>query len=94
MVQYLYAAYSLGEPQVPEAYRDAVRNWQGVTPGIAKEEMGHLISVQHSLRLIGASPHMAHEDYPWNGLFYPFTFALAPLTLKACTATPCLSLDS
>src|SRR5437588_10535059 len=40
MVQYLYAAYSLGGPQVPPHFRDAVRNWQEVTLGIAKEEMG------------------------------------------------------
>ena len=83
MVQYLYAAYSLGGPQVPEMYRDAVRNWQEVILGIAKEEMGHLISVQNSLRLIGAPLHMEREDYPWDGPFYPFPFALEPLTLDS-----------
>ncbi|MCH8617720.1 ferritin-like protein [Undibacterium sp. TS12] len=83
MVQYLYAAYSLGGPQVPEVYRDVVRNWQEVILGIAKEEMGHLISVQNSLRLIGAPLHMEREDYPWDVPFYPFPFALEPLTLDS-----------
>ncbi|MFZ6654327.1 ferritin-like domain-containing protein [Undibacterium sp. TJN19] len=83
MVQYLYAAYSLGGPQVPEEFRDVVRNWQEVILGIAKEEMGHLISVQNSLRLIGAPLHMEREDYPWDVPFYPFPFSLEPLTLDS-----------
>ncbi|CDG83588.1 ferritin-like domain-containing protein [Janthinobacterium agaricidamnosum] len=83
MVQYLYAAYSLGGPQVPQAYRDVVRNWQEVILGIAKEEMGHLISVQNSLRLIGAPLHLEREDTPWDVPFYPFPFMLEPLTLDS-----------
>src|SRR5437764_736032 len=47
MVEYLYAGYSLGGPGVPEPYREMVRGWQEVILGIAKEEMGHLISVQN-----------------------------------------------
>lgn len=83
MVQYLYAGYSLGGPQVPVEYRDIVRNWQEVILGIAKEEMGHLVSVQNSLRLIGAPLHLEREDYPWDVPFYPFPFALEPLTLDS-----------
>jgi hypothetical protein len=83
MVQYLYAAYSLGGPQVPEVYRDRVRNWQEVILGIAKEEMGHLICVQNSLRLIGAPLHLEREDTPWDVPFYPFPFMLEPLTLDS-----------
>lgn len=83
MVQYLYAAYSLGGPQVPSAYRDQVRGWQEVILGIAKEEMGHLITVQNVLRVIGAPLHMEREDYPWDVPFYPFPFMLQPLTLDA-----------
>src|ERR1700680_4789471 len=45
MVQYLYAAYSLGGPQVPEEHRSKVLEWQRVILGIAKEEMGHLVTV-------------------------------------------------
>jgi hypothetical protein len=83
MVQYLYAAYSLGGPQVPPEFREAVRGWQEVILGIAKEEMGHLISVQNILRLIGAPLHMEREDYPWDVPFYPFPFMLEPLTLDS-----------
>lgn len=83
MVQYLYAAYSLGGPQVPEPFRDSVRTWQEVILGIAKEEMGHLISVQNSLRLIGSPLHMEREDEPWDSPFYPFPFSLEPLTLDS-----------
>jgi len=83
MVQYLYAAYSLGGPQVPEAFRDCVRTWQEVILGIAKEEMGHLISVQNALRLIGSPLHMEREDEPWDSPFYPFPFMLEPLTLDS-----------
>ena len=83
MVQYLYAAYSLGGPQVPGEYRDRVRGWQEIVLGIAKEEMGHLISVQNVLRLIGAPLNFGREDYPWDTPFYPYPFMLEPLTLPA-----------
>lgn len=83
MVQYLYAAYSLGGPQVPEAHRNTVRGWQEIILGIAKEEMGHLISVQNVLRLIGAPLNLNREDYPWDVPFYPFPFTLEPLTLDS-----------
>jgi len=80
MVQYLYAAYSLGGPQVPPKHRDRVRHWQEVVLGIAKEEMGHLITVQNVLRLIGGPLNLDREDYPWGSEFYPFEFKLEPLT--------------
>lgn len=83
MIQYLYAAYSLGGPQVPEGDRQMVQGWQEVILGIAKEEMGHLLSVQNVLRLIGAPLNLGREDYPLDTPFYPFPFMLEPLTLDA-----------
>lgn len=83
MLQYLYAAYSLGGPQVPEQFRDKVRAWQEIILGIAKEEMGHFITVQNVLRLIGAPLHFERQDYPWDTPFYPFPFRLEPLTLES-----------
>ena len=83
MVQYLYAGYSLGGPQVPPQFHDAVRRWQEAILGIAKEEMGHLITVQNVLRLIGAPLHFERNDYPWDTPFYPFPFMLEPLTLDS-----------
>ncbi len=83
MVQYLYAAYSLGGPQVPNEHRDTVRSWREILLGVAKEEMGHLITVQNVLRLIGAPLSLEREDYPWSTPFYPFPFALEPLSLDS-----------
>ena len=83
MAQYLYAAYSLGGPQVPAAHRKQVAGWQEVILGIAKEEMAHLISVQNVLRLIGGPLNLAREDFPWISPFFPFPFTLEPLTLDS-----------
>jgi rubrerythrin len=65
---------------VPPKHRDRVRHWQEVVLGIAKEEMGHLITVQNVLRLIGGQLNLDREDYPWGSDFYPFEFTLEPLT--------------
>ncbi|SFM82933.1 Ferritin-like [Chitinophaga sp. YR627] len=81
MLQYLYAAYSLGGPQIPEPYRQQIKEAQEVILGIAKEEMGHFVSVQNVLKLIGAPLHFERQDYPWDTPFYPFPFKLEPLTL-------------
>ena len=83
MVQYLYAAYSLGGPQVPVEHREMVRSWREILLGIAKEEMGHLITVLNVLRLLGAPLSLERDDYPWSTPFYPFPFALEPLTLDS-----------
>lgn len=83
MIQYLYAAYSLGGPQVPEANQATVARWQETILGIAKEEMGHFVSVQNVLKLIGAPLHFERQDYPWDTPFYPFPFKLEPLTLSS-----------
>ncbi|MCU7375882.1 ferritin-like protein [Paucibacter sp. O1-1] len=82
-MQYLYAAYSLGGPQVPPEHRERVRGWQEIILGIAKEEMGHLICIQNVLRLIGAPLNLARDDYPWDVPFYPFPFTLERLTLDS-----------
>jgi hypothetical protein len=83
MVQYLYAAYSLGGPQIPPEHQRMVQGWQEVILGIAKEEMGHLISVLNVLRLIGGPLNLDREDYPFSSEFYPFPFMLEPLTLSS-----------
>jgi hypothetical protein len=80
MVQYLFAAYSMGGPQVPEELREDVRGWQEVILGIAKEEMGHLVTVQNLLTVLGGPLNLDREDYPWGSDFYPFAFNLQPLS--------------
>jgi hypothetical protein len=83
MVQYLYAAYSLGGPQVPEQHRGNVLEWQQVILGIAKEEMGHLVTVQNVLKILGGPLHLDREDYPWVSAFYPYPFTLEVLSRKS-----------
>jgi len=83
MLQYLYAGYSLGGPQIPVQYQEQVRNAQEIILGIAKEEMGHFISVQNVLKLIGAPLHFERQDYPWDTPFYPFPFKLEPLSIQS-----------
>ncbi|NUT48589.1 MAG: hypothetical protein HOV94_14970 [Saccharothrix sp.] len=83
MVQYLFAAYSMGGPQVPPDLREKVRGWQEVILGIAKEEMGHLITMQNVLTALGGPMNLDREDYPWGSAFYPFAFTLRPLSAKS-----------
>jgi Ferritin-like len=80
MVEYLYAAYSLGGEQVPLEHQAEVTQWREVILGIAKEEMGHLMTVQNLLRCLGGPLNLDREDYPWDSEFYPFPFKLEPLT--------------
>ena len=83
MVQYLYAAYSLGGTQVPPDRREMVKRWQDDILAVAKEEMGHLLTVQNILTLIGQPINLARMDLPWDIPFYPFPFQLEPLSLDS-----------
>jgi hypothetical protein len=89
MVQYLFAAYSLGGPQVPDGLKQSVRRWQEVILGIAKEEMGHLVTVQNLTRFVGGTLKLDREDVPWSSPFYPFDFALERLTLDSLARYIC-----
>ena len=80
MVQYLYAAYSLGGSQTPEDQRGRVAAWRQVILGIAKEEMGHLATVQNVLKFLGAPLALDREDYPWDSQLAPYPFILERLT--------------
>jgi hypothetical protein len=81
MVQYLFAAHSLGGEQVPREYRTKVENWRYSILAVAKEEMGHLLTVQNVLALLGGPVSLDREDHPWDHPFYPAPFTLAPLSL-------------
>src|SRR5882724_13325243 len=83
MVQYLYAAYSLGGTQVPPDRREMVKRWQDDILAVAKEEMGHLLTVQNILTLIGQPINLGRMDLPWDIPFYPFPFQLEPLSLDS-----------
>ncbi|MEA2195020.1 MAG: hypothetical protein QOG42_1454 [Solirubrobacteraceae bacterium] len=90
MVQYLYAAYSLKTAQdVTEPEQLAVlletsdTAWPQVLLGIAREEMGHLMTVQNLLLLLGLAPNVEREDFPPQKDLYPFAMHLEPLTQKS-----------
>src|SRR5438045_480047 len=81
LVQYLYAAYSLKKPEeVPADKQGLVRGWKKTLLGIAREEMGHLVTVQNLLRLIGGPLTFDREDYPFRSDLYPFHFRLEPVS--------------
>ena len=89
MVQYLFAAYSLGGKQVPSELHGDVRAWQETILGVAKEEMGHLVTVQNIRTALGLPLHLEREDYPWGSKFYPFDFTLERLTLDSLATYVC-----
>ena len=89
MAQYLFAAYSLGGPDVPAAQAEEVRAWQETILGVAKEEMGHLITVQNLLTVLGAPRQFDRDDYPHLSPLYPFGFRLEPLSLESLAAYVC-----
>lgn len=81
MVQYLYAAYSMGGEHISsDEDRKLVRKWQEIILGIAKEEMGHFITVQNVLKALGAPLNFNRQNFPFDSKMYPFEFKLEPLT--------------
>jgi hypothetical protein len=85
LVQYLYAAYSLKAPaEVQDApQKAALREWKARLTGIAKEEMGHLMTVQNLLRLLGLPLYFEREHLPVPPRLYPFEMRLEPLTQQS-----------
>jgi Ferritin-like len=80
MVQYLYAGYSLDPNLANGEDKEKVQRWQREILHIAREEMGHLVTVQNVLRLIGGPLKFGREEYPFSSEFYPFPFELRPLS--------------
>lgn len=83
MVQYLFAAYTLGGEQVPKEHQPTIQRWQEIILSVAREEMGHLLTVQNVLTLLGAGINLNRENFPWDIQYYPFPFVLEPLTIGA-----------
>jgi hypothetical protein len=80
MVQYLYAAYSINGDQPDKDRRALVEGWRASILSVAREEMGHLLTVQNLLVLLGAPISFNREMMPWDHEFYPFPFSLEPLS--------------
>src|SRR5262245_10733286 len=74
LVQYLYAAYSL---------KTQARSMRDDILDIATEEMGHLLTVQNVLRLLGGPLHFERQRFPYRSQLYPFPFKLQRLTKKS-----------
>jgi hypothetical protein len=74
MVQYLYAAYSLRDDHAK------AKEWRKILLTIAREEMGHLLTVQNILTLLGAAFNLDRGDYPWDVPFEACPFRLEQLT--------------
>lgn len=75
LIQYLFMAYSLPN-QSPQ------RAWRRGLLQIAREEMGHFLSMQNLLLSMGAPLCMGRNDAPFKNLF-PFPFELAPFSLRS-----------
>ena len=86
MVQYLYAAMTLdvSGQKAPDDQK-LVAGWQRTILGIAMEEMGHFITIQSLLRLLGGPLNFEREDTPFRSDYYPFRFSLRPLTNRPPT---------
>lgn len=82
MVQYLYAAYSLRVVE-GEALVQQVKALQDLLLQIAREEMGHLATVQNLLHLLGGPLNFNREHSPYASEIYPFRFKLEALTLDS-----------
>jgi hypothetical protein len=93
MTQYLFAAGSLlqgisvdipgfDHPISSDDWYDLIRN-------IAKQEMGHLITVQNLLLSLGAAPHVDRENFPLDSPLYPFAFSLQPVRLETLAKYVC-----
>ncbi|MEH2561264.1 ferritin-like domain-containing protein [Bradyrhizobium sp. AZCC 2289] len=83
MVQYLYAAYSIDGDQASDEDQAMVEGWRASILSVAREEMGHLLTVQNVLVLLGAPINLGREMLPWDHEFYPFPFSLERLSEKA-----------
>jgi hypothetical protein len=82
LVQYLYAAYSVRRgmsiPGRDNSHTTTV--WRNRILQVAREEMGHLLTVQNILRALGGPLNFEREDFPFRAELYPFPFQLEPLS--------------
>jgi len=82
LAQYLYAALSVRPvtdfTDVPS--QNLVRELQTGILTVAREEMGHLLTVQNLLHLAGLKSNLEREDFPFREDLYPFHLNLEPLT--------------
>jgi hypothetical protein len=81
MVQYLYAAYSLRTDEPDKNRREMIESWRASILAVAKEEMGHLLTVQNLRALLGSTVEIGRDSSPWARQYYPYPFTLEPVSL-------------
>jgi hypothetical protein len=81
MVQYLYAAYSLRTDEPDKERREMIEQWRASILAVAKEEMGHLLTVQNLRLLLGSTVEIGRDSSPWARQYYPYPFTLEPVSL-------------
>jgi Ferritin-like len=84
MVQYLFAAYSIDPQTVPTGSpQNEARDVKSRLLQIAREEMGHFITVQNLLHAVGGALHFGRQFSPFEAAIQPFRYRLEPLTLDS-----------
>jgi hypothetical protein len=88
MVQYLYAGYSLKDPNrdgvTDAAQKKVLSSWPKTLRLIARQEMGHLMTVENLLIFLDLPLHFGREDAePCDDNLHPFPLKLQPLTRKS-----------
>jgi rubrerythrin len=82
MAQYLFAAYSIDPESAPTAH-DEARDVKDRLLQISREEMGHFITVQNLLHIVGGPLHFGRQFSPFEEVIQPFRYRLEPATLDS-----------
>jgi hypothetical protein len=83
MVEYLYAAYSLNDRSGTPQQRRRMSELRNLLLTIAREEMGHLLTVQNLLCLLGGPVCFDRSHFPADTAYLPFPFRLEPASLES-----------
>lgn len=80
MVQYLYAAYTVGEVPVGDPRAEKIKLIKYLLLHVAREEMAHLVTIQNLIHLLGGPLQLGREDSAFSSQLLPFRFKLEPLS--------------
>jgi len=83
MTQYLYAAYAVRRPRDPGPLRNQSALLRRFMLQLAREEMGHLMTVQNLLRLIGVPLYLGGTAESIHRSTLPFRYTLEPLSTRS-----------
>jgi ferritin-like protein len=83
MVQYLYAAFSIDMSAPVTRNKNEIYYCRNTILTIAKEEMGHLMTVQNLLRLVREPVFLRRDSFRSPAKFFGFPFRLEPLSLDS-----------